>query len=240
MKKKKHQNLDEIHAKKWLQAQGHSDICRPIVEPPDFVVEGRYAVEVRRLNRPDDKHAIPLIRAVEKVLANFGPPNEGCTIGVSCSYRYPGDLPDTNVVNEQVWKAVRRVEIRPPEDWLEVLYCELECGIRLYFHPPIESPHCCNKFELHGARVGLPQWGSPNELVDMISLCLEEKSGKVRRKDRVHCYPSWWLLLVDYLRYVHEPNESQLKMMRDALPTKDFWSKIIIVSTENLGWFYEL
>ena len=238
--KKKRQNLDESHAKKWLEFQGYNDICRPSVEPPDFVVEGRYAVEVRRLNRPDDQQRIPLERAIENLLSKFGRTADGLTIGVSCSYRYPGLLPDTQEVNEQVWTALRCVEARGPENWAEVLHCELECGIRLYFHPPIKSPPCCNMFELHGARVGPPQWGSPIELAEMIGLCIEEKSAKVRNKNRVHCYPHWWLLLVDYLLYVQAPNEAQLKMIRDALPSKQFWSKIIVISTENLGWFYKL
>ena len=152
----------------------------------------------------------------------------------------PGQLPDTRKVNEQAWNAVRWVEIGQPEDWLEVLSCELECGIRLYFHPPIESPLCCNKFELHGAPCRPSAMGEPDRVAEMIGLCIEEKSAKVRNKNRVHCYPHWWLLLVDYLRYVQAPNEAQLKMIRDALPSKEFWSKIIVISTENLSWSYKL
>ncbi len=48
-------NEDECRAKRWLESQGHTDIYRPCTEPPDFVVEGCYAVEVRRLNWMTDR-----------------------------------------------------------------------------------------------------------------------------------------------------------------------------------------
>ena len=169
--KKKRQNLDESHAKKWLRVTGiQRYLPTDAMDPPDFVVEDRYAVEVRRLDRPDDKHAESPWKGPcqDFALRNLVHPPKDSQSGSVVVIAIRVSLPDTKEVNEQVWKAVRWVEIGPPGDWLEVLSCELECGIRLYFHPPIESPPCCDKFELHGARVGLPQWGSPNELVDMI------------------------------------------------------------------------
>ena len=45
------ENTDECFAKKWLEFQGYSNIERIEDDPPDIVVEGEYAVEVRRLNR---------------------------------------------------------------------------------------------------------------------------------------------------------------------------------------------
>ncbi len=45
------ENIDESRAKNWLKQQGHIDIQRPRYDPPDFIVDGRYAVEVTRLTR---------------------------------------------------------------------------------------------------------------------------------------------------------------------------------------------
>ena len=44
------ENTDERFAKKWLEFQGYSNIEKIKNDPPDFVVEGKYAIEVRRLN----------------------------------------------------------------------------------------------------------------------------------------------------------------------------------------------
>ena len=54
--------------------------------PPDFLVDGRIAVEVRRLNEHDDfetdprgleEVAIPLNAKFLRLLASFGPPTDG-------------------------------------------------------------------------------------------------------------------------------------------------------------------
>ena len=42
---------DEGLARKWLESQGYTDITRPCSDPPDYVVNSAYAVEVRRLNQ---------------------------------------------------------------------------------------------------------------------------------------------------------------------------------------------
>lgn len=93
--------LDEAEklAEQWLKSQGHVDVQRPQNDPPDFVVTGRYAVEVTRLNEmltvdDDDKHTksetevrIPLYKCIEKTLATLGSPgNAGKTWEITCEY----------------------------------------------------------------------------------------------------------------------------------------------------------
>ena len=46
-------NADEAQAWRWLEGQGQEDIRRSRGDPPDFVVDGRCAVDVRRLNLAD-------------------------------------------------------------------------------------------------------------------------------------------------------------------------------------------
>ena len=45
------ENKDELRAKNWLREQGYRDIRRPCSDPPDFVIDGNFAVEVTRLNQ---------------------------------------------------------------------------------------------------------------------------------------------------------------------------------------------
>ena len=47
------QNIEEQREKQWLESQGHTDILylsENNLDRPDFVVEKRIGVEVRRLN----------------------------------------------------------------------------------------------------------------------------------------------------------------------------------------------
>lgn len=46
-------NREEERARQWLESQGYTDILdlsQDGNDPPDFMVENRIAVEVRRLN----------------------------------------------------------------------------------------------------------------------------------------------------------------------------------------------
>ena len=47
---KRKENDDELRAQNWLRQQGYKDIRRPHSDPPDFVVDSKYAVEVTRLH----------------------------------------------------------------------------------------------------------------------------------------------------------------------------------------------
>ena len=78
-------NEDEEIARIWLEMNGYVDIQRAD-DPPDYVVEGRYGVEVRRLNRMvevdgrnegEEVSLIPLSEIVEDVLEELGPPHPG-------------------------------------------------------------------------------------------------------------------------------------------------------------------
>src|SRR5213595_1852143 len=73
--------------------------------PPDFLVDGRIAVEVRRLNQHErigdvprglEQTSIPLDRLVIRILESMGPPTVGMSWFVSYSFRRP--LPSKKVL----------------------------------------------------------------------------------------------------------------------------------------------
>ena len=233
MKSPRH-NFDENRARQWLESQGYIDIRRPSDDPPDYVVDGCVAAEVRRLSYPEGQLTIPLENAVKKVLAKLGPPTDGKTIFLSCRYPFSPPLPEPKIVAAEIRDALES------DNWLEGAYLPLACGIRIHTHPPIPSPPKCNKFELNGAYVGPPRLGSMGDLIEDIPRCIEEKSRKVRNKNRVHDYPSWWLLLIDHIHYVPTLNGDQLTKLREQIQARDFWTRIIVISPENPKWSYEL
>ena len=228
------QNIDECRAKQWLELQGYTDIRRPSDDPPDYIVEGRYAAEVRRLNYSEDERTTPLHENIERVLAKLGPSTDGKTVFVSCGYPHACRLPHESVVEKEIKCALK------PHRWREGGLLQLDCGISLRFHTPIPSGSLGHKFELNAVYVGPPRWGGVGDLSDNISRCIEEKSGKVRNKNRVHDYPCWWLLLIDHIHYVPSLNENQLNTLREAIRSRDFWSRIVIIGSEKPERFYQL
>lgn len=91
---------EEEAAREWLVSLGFQD---PVYEPdgnvpPDFVVSGGIAVEVRRLNRlvwDGSRHVGPetleygLLRRVERVLAGYRQPTAGLSHSLEMTYRRP-------------------------------------------------------------------------------------------------------------------------------------------------------
>ncbi len=91
------ENDDELQAKKWLASQGYTDICRPSDDPPDYVVDGKYAIEVRRVNlttkaegqiKGIEESQKPLRKLIKDELESLGPPDKGKSWYVDCEYNY--------------------------------------------------------------------------------------------------------------------------------------------------------
>lgn len=233
----KPENCDELRAKRWLELQGYSDIRRPSDDPPDYVVEERYAVEVRRLNRPEEDCEIALRDAVQKALAVFGPPTGGQAVYVDCDYPCLPPLPGKKVVEREVREAIKSAKL-PEESDLEI---GLKCGIRLFLYPPVPSELATAKFMVNDVSVATAHTGwILSDLIANIPRWIQEKSCKVRKRNRIKDYEEWWLLLVDHIEYVASLKQSELEELREAVLFKDIWKRIVIISPEDPKWFYEL
>ena len=262
------QNADELWAEKWLMSQGHSDIRRPSDDPPDFVVDGCYAVEVTRLNHRisvgggaytvgEEEIRLPLIHSIEKALSKLGVPgNKGKSWVIDCEYDFKKPRPDSSIVGSQIMEALKPL-LKPYDDTVvsrihsryfdyerhadEICYLEsphlcLECGLCLslqeFSHGP--SSFCLqNVFDGHGV-------GIAEELAIGIQNRISDKSEKVRNQDKISKYQSWWLVLVDYVCHVPIRILSKHELLIIQDQSSDFWSRIVIVSSKNLDWHYEL
>ena len=245
-------NEDECRAKRWLESQGHTDIYRPCTEPPDFVVEGCYAVEVRRLNWMTDRDGKsegiensekPLEDAVKAVLEQYSQAPGGYTVLVDCNYPFDPPIPPKEVTRREVKEAVDKFMEEMRRD-LESRRCPLRsrislaCGMTLLFWPVrLPGP---GGFELDDVEVATASRGwMLADTTDNIARCIQKKTRQVVAACRVNDYREWWLVLVDHIHVV-SLREAYLNKVRGALPPRDLWSRIIVVSPENPEWFFEL
>jgi len=202
--------------------------------PPDFLVDGRIAVEVRRLNQNEEtagghrgleETAVPLNAGIKRLLASLGPPANGVSWYVSYSFERP-------LVS---WAHLGPALVRTLEEFRDAWNVELE---------PIRV--------VKGFRVMLQQTGRPyerafvlggwsdhdsggfvvSELDRNLRICIAEKAIKVAKFR--HKYIRWWLLLIDHIGYGQDEEEVQ------ALGLPHSWDKVILVSPIDPANAFEL
>ena len=244
------ENADECLARKWLESQGYTNIKRLCLDPPDYVVgpAEEYAVEVRRLNQRvevagqyegEEQSRIALRNTIEEVLEEFGRPTEGQVWIVDCEYDFSKSLPKTKITKGEVRKALQPLSRPCGDDIIEQHLC-LPCGIcfELAAVKALESTEF--KFLLQNVSIG-KGIGIAYELINSIQYAVTEKSHKIRKKNKINDYENWWLLLIDHICHVPISilGESELKALRESIQDRDFWSRIVIISSKNVNWSYE-
>jgi hypothetical protein len=205
--------------------------------PPDFLVDDRIAVEVRRLNehtkddtdpRGLEEVAIPRNAQFRRLLASFGAPTDGISWFVSYSLRRPvrpwKELePDLRVALETFLRDhdARRVEIVR--------------DFRMRFNRA-SQPH-----ELVFVLGGWTDGGSGGfvvgELQRNIIICIADKNRKIAAvRTR---YPEWWLALVDHIGY-GVLDESDLEYVRPLIQIEHQWDKIVLINPSDPTKGFEL
>ena len=235
-------DLDESRAEQWLQQQGYTNIqfvTDTNDQPPDFVVNGDIAVEVRRLNLMvgDENKGLesvekPLERDIRSGLAAAQPPPHGYRVYVSCDLLRT-ELPDKNMVIEEVKKAANhfinrlKASIHDGQP-LSNSRDETDFGLIIRFFTGTSS--ATNAFELMGATAGIGITGFVmGDAIDNINRCITIKSNKIQEKHNL--YSEWWLILAEYNVNATVLRESdELQILRNNLTDTSLWSRIIILS----------
>lgn len=234
---------EELRARQWLEdKEGYTDILdlsKDDQDPPDFVVENRIAVEVRRLDRGSDSDYHTLKKIIKEVLAQAGETPDGPTVYVNCDRK--GVLLKTRkdrrkvkqLVAQRVAQYVEQINNalesnERPETWKT----EWECGIRLEFYPIRDSD--TGKFKRGAVQ---PDGDSGvlvvGDLIDNINRCFTEKRDLESIQKKMHCYPKWkwWLVLVDGLVMMPPGlNQDERQQIRDNLVDTCPWSRIVVLS----------
>jgi hypothetical protein len=217
----------------YLSHQGFTDIVyEPDGKvPPDFLVDGHVAVEVRRLNQHEDyegvvrgleETAIPFGRTVRRVLKNFGAPQSGRSWFVTYSFERP--IPERRVAMRLLRRALEEFSKRQPTASTTI---ELPHNLVLHFLPA-EELHP-QMFVLGGSDD--PDSGGfvVSELIRNLSICVTTKSERIAAyRNR---YPEWWLILVDHIAYgwLDAEDVSVLREQRAAWLAHS-WERIVLVS----------
>ncbi len=192
-------------------------------KPPDFLLDGRIAAEVRRLNQNEipsqpgmrprglEEVAIPIQKNIQRLLRSFGPPTAQVSWFVHLKYS------------------------RPVPGWRDI-ETALRRHLQFFRDDPIQTPvtiRLFDKFVVRICRAGplFPYyfvmggrfdrdaggWLIP-ELERNLRICIDEKTAKVsaiRSK-----YPEWWLVLIDHINYGEQETIQT--------PPHD-WDKIVLI-----------
>ena len=244
------QNCEELRAKQWLEEQGHTDICSQSPnDPPDFVAGKCIAVEVRRLNWMNDsnegvesdEHA--LTKAIEKALEEAGEPPGGYGVVAKCQSH--GAIPKTSKTKELVRQAFDQYAKKMnealksgerPKSWTMKWKedgirrtTEWNCGIRLRFSST-SILETCNFQVCVEAEAPSRGW-SMSDAIDNINRCVQEKTDKI--KNRIHLYPEWWLVLVDYNIYTPDRSDYAWQTIRNGLVDTTPWARIVVLNQSD-------
>ena len=239
----KNENPEELRAQQWLESQGYTDILDLSIanlDPPDFVVNNRIGVEVRRLswmtdtnrhNQAAEELEKPLEAMISTILEEAGEPPGGYNVYLSCNL-LRDTLPQAEVTKKLVGQAVDEfVDIlsdalqsgKSPVHW----WTQLECGLSIHFASVLTSG--TGKFTLDQveAATALRGWVD-GDSIDNINRCIMDKTDKI--KDIVHLCPVWWLVLVDHNVFTPGSWEDEWQTIRNGLVATNPWSRIVVLS----------
>jgi hypothetical protein len=210
----------------FLRAAGFTDV---VYEPdgnvpPDFVADGRVAVEVRRLNQNYndgtgngtqglEEVAIPLWRRIRDYLWSFPPSANGRSWYVT--YRFSRPLPKWKDLKAQLDAVLNPfIASADPQPFEKKL--EADFWIRVY-PCPLPKPTFFRPIGHSDEQSGGDLIG---EIRANLSHCVTEKTSKVQAYRPK--YSEWWLVLPDYVGFGLDDFEQELFLDEGPISPGDF------------------
>lgn len=205
--------------------------------PPDFLVDGRIAVEVRRLNQNFDdgggkgprgleEAAIPLWRRVRNYLTDLGPaPASGQSWYLL--YRFSRPTPAWKDLKRELDLVLLPFMAHPdPQPFEARLSGVGEFWLKV-FRAPTAKP---TFFRPAGHSDEQSGGWLINEIETNLKHCIAEKTGKIAGvRSR---YPEWWLILPDQIGYGLDDFEQELFLNQVSLSAGDF-DKIVLIDPRD-------
>jgi hypothetical protein len=199
---------------------------------PDFLVDNRIAVEVRRLNqhyshegtsRGLEEASIPLQMRLRRLLLSFGPPNRRQSWFVNYKFRRP--LPETVRLIDDLRNTLRSFKDNPGTAPSTQIKLDRNFEVDLLRTSEIHS-----MLFLLGASIDRDSggWVRP-ELERNLRMAVQEKAKVVSRY--LGDYPEWWLILVD--RISHGTWDRAKDFSRALSDIDHAFSKIILVDQSD-------
>jgi hypothetical protein len=200
--------------------------------PPDFLIKGEIAIEVRRLNYNKrmasgkyeglESSQIALTRTMRATLASFGPPKEGKSWFVG--YRFSRPIPHLRKLRRRVHEAL--TAFLEGQRGLESNEISVTDRFELILNPVSNPRTTCFTLAISSDH-DTTGW-TASLLQENIRICLEEKTRKIARFRSN--YTKWWLVLIDHVGYG----------TREPIQIKHDWDKVLIVNPLDPKCGYEL
>jgi hypothetical protein len=233
-------NADEALAEAFLLSQNIGPVAyEPDGNvPPDFLVDQRIAVEVRRLNENAkvgskiqglESADIAIGKVIREVMDTVGPPpNGGQKYYVTYRFNRPlGAFKEIKSELRQFFEAVRtgsaasRITRLSSGTEIEVFPARHPGGNQ--FRPAIIVDN-----DSGGMVVQL--------LRDNIAHCVIEKTKKIEPYKAK--YPEWWLVLIDHV--VHALDPLDWKQFKDSGSISHSWDRILLIDSSRSNRFFEV
>ncbi|MCH8542542.1 MAG: hypothetical protein LAT61_03120 [Alcanivorax sp.] len=224
-----------------LKHQGYTDI---VYEPdgnvpPDFLINGSIAVEVRRLNQNHDhgnqtkgleEVAIPLWKRVDNLLSTYE--NKEGKESWFVHFRFSRPVEEWRKLRPKLENALNKFRDCTNQQLGVVANgrgFELEIFCRASkSHESLFVMGGCSDQESGG-------WVL-SEMQKNIIYCATEKAQKIERVRKK--YPAWWLALVDHIGY--GLNEFDREQFKTSVSVEHSWEKILIVSPLDFRKWLEI
>jgi hypothetical protein len=198
--------------------------------PPDFLVDHRIAVEVRRLNQNYitasgqleglETIRIATQRKLQRLLHSLGPSRSGVSWFVTCHIKRP--VPRWKDIEPRLRRRLENFR----DNETEQRFCEMKIapGLQIAIVHKASKPH--PTYFVSGGGSDNDTGGFVFEEIQRnLRLCVENKSRRIAPVR--HRYPEWWLVFVDRIGFgVADCDES---FFREHLEVEHDFQRVILL-----------
>ena len=228
-------NDDEKAASEFLVSEGHRDIAyEPNGKiPPDFLINGNVAVEVRRLNQHFFKRKNPaplettrhsMKGRIRSLLHSYGPSNGEQSWLLTFTLRRP--LPDRRRIETEMRYWLDQVVATSPD---EPVSHRISRGFAVHAYPCTQRQD--QQFTLGGFVDSDAGGFIVAHVIRNLPLCVHEKERKISaHRNR---YATWWLVLVDHIAGHLDLHDR--RQLNDGLELSSSFDRIAIINPSNPG-----
>lgn len=230
---------EEEIVQKYLSHQGFQNIqYEPDGKiPPDFSIDGKIGVEVRRLNqhylergkpKPLEELAYKLVPRIDSLLTSYGNVSYDRSAYIFLDFERP-----LKVAKPLMEDIKKELDAHLPNIHLPKKV-KIRNGLAIRFVPAIqryESAYILGSsadYNSGGFVVG--------NIYDNLSIVIPEKEEKV--KPYFYRYDTWWLVLANYLGYGLSGRE--LAQLNALAPIPSIFEKVILLSPLDFRVGYEI